>query len=233
MAVAYFLMSFTASVRCYHASPIMTMLLQVVPPLAIFLLVMSITPGPNNLMLLGSGARFGLRRTLPHLLGIASGFLGVQLVTYAGVGGVILAYPSLKGALTVACVAYLVWLGYQLLRDGGPGDADSTRNSGAGGRPLTFQEAALFQLVNPKGWGSAVPAVGIIARDGLPPAVGVTLLLVVSLAVVAPSILIWTVFGAALRPYLHVRWLRRLFNALMATLILATAWWMLQPLLAR
>jgi threonine/homoserine/homoserine lactone efflux protein len=107
------------------------------------------------------------------------------------------------------------------------------QSGGTGGRPLTFREAALFQLVNPKGWGSAVPAVGIIARDGLPPAYGVLLLLAVSLVVVAPSILVWTVFGAALRPFLHVRWLRRLFNALMAALILATAWWMLQPLMAR
>src|SRR5260221_3171389 len=86
------------------------------PSLLIIMFVMSITPGPNNLMLLSSGARFGLRRTLPHLLGITSGFLLVLLVTFAGVGAVILTYPSLKNGLTVACVLYLLWLRYQLLR---------------------------------------------------------------------------------------------------------------------
>src|ERR1700688_929488 len=105
------------------------------PPLVIFMVVMSITPGPNNLMLLSSGARFGLRRTLPHLLGITSGFLLVLLVTYAGVGAIILTYPSLKNVLTVACVLYLLWLGYQLLRHSGPHDAVFMRPGGAHGRP--------------------------------------------------------------------------------------------------
>jgi threonine/homoserine/homoserine lactone efflux protein len=207
-------------------------LLHNAPPLVIFMLVMSITPGPNNLMLLSSGARFGLRRTLPHLLGITSGFLLVLLVTYAGVGAVILTYPSLKNVLTVACVAYLLWLGYQLLRAGDPNDGASTPAGNAGGRPLTFWESTLFQLVNPKAWGAAVPAIGIVARNGLPPAYGLLLLLGAGLIVNPPSILVWTLFGAAVRPLLAVRWIRRLFNALMSALILATAWWMFQPLLA-
>jgi threonine/homoserine/homoserine lactone efflux protein len=208
-------------------------LLHNAPPLVIFMVVMSITPGPNNLMLLSSGARFGLRRTFPHLLGITSGFLLVLLVTYAGVGAIILAYPSLKNVLTVACVLYLLWLGYQLLRHSGPDDAASVQSGSVAGRPLTFAEAALFQLVNPKAWGAAVPAIGIVARDGLSPAFGLILLLAVGLIVNPPCILVWTLFGATVRPFLAVRWIRRLFYALMSALILATAWWMLLPLVAR
>ena len=210
----------------------MQALLHNAPPLVIFLFVMSITPGPNNLMLLSSGARFGLRRTLPQILGITSGFLLLLLVTYAGVGTVILAYPALKSALTVACVGYLAWLGYQLLRAGDPSEGAAVRGGNAEGRPLSFWEATLFQLVNPKGWGAAVPAIGIVARDGLPPAYGLWLLLGAGLIVNPPCILVWTLFGAAVRPLLAVRWIRRLFNALMSALILATAWWMFQPLLA-
>ncbi|HLQ13425.1 MAG TPA: LysE family translocator [Steroidobacteraceae bacterium] len=202
------------------------------PPLVTFMFVMSITPGPNNLMLLGSGARFGLRRTLPHLLGITSGFLLVQFVTFAGLGAVILAYPSLKSALTVACVVYLLWLGYKLLLAGDPNDATSAPARNSAGRPLSFWEATIFQLVNPKAWGAAVPAIGIVARDALSPTYGLLLLLGVSLIVGPPCILVWTLFGATVRPFLAVRWIRRVFNALMSALILATAWWMLQPLLA-
>src|SRR5258707_1385095 len=147
----------------------MQALLHNAPPLVTFLFVMSITPGPNNLMLLSSGARFGLRRTLPQILGITSGFLLLLPVTYAGVGAVVLAYPALKSVLTVACVLYLLWLGFRLLRAGDPSAGDAARGENAGARPLSFWESTLFQLVNPKGWGAAVPAIGIVARDGLSP----------------------------------------------------------------
>src|SRR5712671_4081285 len=165
----------------------MNALLYNAPPLVTFMFVMSITPGPNNLMLLGSGARFGLRRTLPHLLGITSGFLLVQFVTFAGLGAVILAYPSLKSALTVACVVYLLWLGYKLLLAGDPNDATSAPARNSAGRPLSFWEATIFQLVNPKAWGAAVPAIGIVARDALSPTYGLLLLLGVSLIVGPPG----------------------------------------------
>jgi threonine/homoserine/homoserine lactone efflux protein len=203
------------------------------PPLVIFMVVMSITPGPNNLMLLSAGARFGLRRTVPHLLGITIGFLLVLLVTYAGVGAIILTYPSLKNALTVACVLYLLWLGYQLLRHSGSDDAAAVKSGNVAGRPLTVTESTLFQLVNPKAWGAAVPAIGIVARDGLSPTYGLILLLGVGLIVGPPCILLWTLFGASVRPFLAIRWIHRLFYALMSALILATAWWMLLPLFAR
>ena len=208
-------------------------LLHNAPPLVIFMFVMSITPGPNNLMLLSSGARFGLRRTLPHLLGITSGFLLVLLVTYAGVGAVILTYPSLKNGLTVACVLYLLWLGYQLLRHGTSEDVAPAQAGSFAARPLSFWQSTFFQLVNPKAWGAAVPAIGIVARDGLSPALALVLLLAVGLIVNPPCILVWTLFGATVRPFLAIRWVHRLFYALMAGLILATAWWMLLPLLVR
>ena len=210
----------------------MQALLHNAPPLVTFLFVMSITPGPNNLMLLSSGARFGLRRTLPQILGITSGFLLLLTVTYAGVGAVVLAYPALKSVLTVACVLYLLWLGFRLLRAGDPSAGDAARGENAGARPLSFWESTLFQLVNPKGWGAAVPAIGIVARDGLSPVYAMILLLAAGLVVNPPCILVWTLFGATVRPFLAVRWIRRVFNALMSALILATAWWMLRPLLA-
>jgi len=154
-------------------------------------------------------------------------------VTFAGLDAVILAYPSLKSALTVACVLYLLWLGYKLLLAGDPQRCPPRhRRVRAPADLLASWEATFFQLVNPKAWGAAVPAIGIVARDGLSPTYGLLLLLGVGLVVGPPCILLWTLFGATVRPYLAVGWIRRVFNALMSALILATAWWMLQPLLA-
>ncbi len=194
---------------------------------------MSITPGPNNLMLLTSGARFGMRRTAAHLLGITLGFVAVMLIAYAGVGTVIAAYPALTNVLTVACVLYLLWLGYQLLRESwGGGEAAAVSNAGVS-RPQTCLQATLFQLVNPKGWGAAVTAAGIVTRDALSPLASVLLLLGVTVVVNPPCTAIWALFGASLRPLLHRRAVRIGFSISMALLILLTAWWMAQPLLAQ
>jgi len=214
----------------------MTSLINAAAPLAAFTFVMAITPGPNNLMLLTSGARFGLRRTSAHLVGITLGFIGVMLIAYAGVGTVIAAYPALTDVLTVACVLYLLWLGYQLLRESWSGDeaapASAAVTTGSA-RPQTITQAALFQLVNPKGWGAAVTATGIVTRDGLSPTASLLMLLAVTAIVSPPCTVVWALFGASLRPLLHRRAVRIGFSISMAVLILITAWWMAQPLLVQ
>jgi threonine/homoserine/homoserine lactone efflux protein len=213
----------------------MTSILNAAAPLAAFTFVMSITPGPNNLMLLTSGARFGMRRTAAHLLGITLGFLAVVLIAYAGVGTVIAAYPALTDVLTVACVAYLLWLGYQLLRESWTGDeaAPASDANASASHPQTCLQATLFQLVNPKGWGAAVTAAGIVTQDALSPTASLLLLLGVTAVVNPPCTATWALFGASLRPLLHRRGVRIGFSVSMALLILITAWWMAQPLLTR
>ena len=119
-------------------------------PLAIFMFVSSITPGPNNLMLLSSGIRFGFNRTVPHMLGITGGMVLLLLVAYAGVGALLLASPGLDKLLTVACCAYLLWLATALLKNDEParGAADAAPGT-TQARPMRMHEAALFQFVNP------------------------------------------------------------------------------------
>ena len=221
-------------------------------PLVTFVLVMSITPGPNNFMLLASGARFGLQRSLPHLFGITGGFLLLLTIAYAGVAAVLLAWPAVTAALTVLCAAYLLWLASSLLREAhaatrsavGPA-AESARavpaspaarvegESGAP-RPLRPIESALFQFVNPKAWGMAVAAVAMLG-DVLDPRVtrveALAVLLAVSAAINLPCMLLWTMFGAALRRVLERPVARRTFNLAMAGLVVGTAAWMLLALL--
>jgi arginine exporter protein ArgO len=86
--------------------------------LGIYTLVMSITPGPNNIMLLASGARFGFRRTLPHLLGVSAGFTAQTVAVCAGLSAVTERLPGLQAWLTWAGVGFMAWLAYKLLRSG-------------------------------------------------------------------------------------------------------------------
>jgi len=111
--------------------------------LVAFAFVASITPGPNNLMLMASGANFGLVRSLPHLFGISIGFVVMVAMVGAGLAQVFATYPSVYRVLQVASVVYLLYLAWKIATAAGPGSAE------ADGQPLNFLQAALFQWVNP------------------------------------------------------------------------------------
>ena len=199
-------------------------------PLAMFMFVSSITPGPNNLMLLGSGIRFGFSRTIPHMLGITAGMVLLLLVSYAGVGTLLLAAPGAGKLLGLLCCAYLFWLALALLRDAGPAP-DGKEAAGASGRPMRFYEAALFQFVNPKAWAMAVAACTIAGKFplGVPAQLG--LMLLISAAINLPCVSVWALFGRSLRQHLHTPGVRQAFNLAMSALVVGTALWMLAPLL--
>src|SRR6185436_17980675 len=110
--------------------------------LATFCFVSSITPGPNNMMLLASGANFGFRRTLPHLMGVSIGFGAMVFAVGLGLGGLFTAYPALYDVLRVVGGAYMLWLAYRIATASGLGDGGSVT-----ARPMSFLEAAAFQWV--------------------------------------------------------------------------------------
>jgi threonine/homoserine/homoserine lactone efflux protein len=206
----------------------MTSLGLLLAPLALFMFVSSITPGPNNLMLLASGVRFGFARTVPHLLGITAGMLLLLAVSSAGVGALMQASPYAGKVLTLLCCAYLLWLAVGLLRA-----AEATAESEAAGRarPMHAWEAVLFQFVNPKGWAIAVAACTISTGLPLSPVTRMTLLLAVTVVVNLPCVSVWALFGGSLRRHLLQQRVRQVFNVAMAALVLATAVWMAAPLL--
>ena len=205
--------------------------------LASFAFVMSITPGPNNLMLLASGARFGVRRTVPHLLGITAGFMLLLAVTWAGVGALLLAVPQIGMVLTLLCIVYLLWLGWLLLRSPAPADPATGTSAPAAAeiaaRPLRWGEAAAFQFVNPKAWGMAVTATSLVRELPLPSLLRLALLVLLSGMINLPCVFVWCAFGAVLRRHLARPRVRLAFNLAMAACIVATAAWMLWPLLTK
>ena len=83
-------------------------------PLALFIFVNSVTPGPNNIMLTASGAAFGYRRTIPHMLGIGLGISAMLLLVGAGLGALFEAQPRLYQILQYIVAAYLVYLAWRL-----------------------------------------------------------------------------------------------------------------------
>ncbi len=190
------------------------MTLDLLLALAGFAFVTSITPGPNNLMLMASGANFGLRRTVPHALGVALGFTVMAAVMGLGLGALFHSLPWARPALTVLAVLYMLWLAWKIATAAPP------REGAAAGRPLTFLQAAGFQWVNPKAWMMAIGAMTVYAPGGEP--WRIALVAGVFGAVNLPSVGCWAFAGTQLRRLLTNPARLRAFNWTMAALLVAS-----------
>ena len=189
--------------------------------LATFCFVSSITPGPNNLMLLASGANFGFRRTVPHLLGVTIGFGAMVLAIGFGVSGLFAAYPALYSALRVVGAAYMLWLAWRIATASGLGDARTNA------RPMSFLEAVAFQWINPKAWAMSLGAITAFVAPG-EFFVGVLIVTAVFTAINLPCVASWAGFGTVLRRLLDRPWALRAFNVTMALLLVLSLYPMLE-----
>lgn len=183
-----------------------------------FATVMFFTPGPNNIMLLSSGLTYGFRRSIPHIAGITVGFAFMVGAVGVGLGTVFIAYPILQTILKYAGVAYLVYLAAQIAMSEPHG---SDEEGGGHGRPMTFWGAAMFQWVNAKGWVMVIGTITAYAAIAAFP-LNIVIQVVISLILGTLSCTAWAFFGSALRPILTSRRAVRIFNVVMALLLLAS-----------
>lgn len=182
--------------------------------LSAFALVSSITPGPNNLMLMASGANFGFRRTVPHMLGIGLGFGLMIVLVGLGLVRVFDAFPVAHLILTILGVCYLLWLAWKIAHAAAP---DAAR---VGARPFTFLQAALFQWVNPKAWQMGLTAITLYAPDRS--VVAILWVGVVFVLINIPSVSTWTVMGQQMGRVLSSPARLRAFNWSMAALLVVS-----------
>ena len=187
----------------------------VIVALCIFCIVSTITPGPNNMMLLSSGATFGFRRTLPHLFGISIGCVVMVVLLGFGLAGVIGRMPWLYTLLHVVSAAYLLYLAWRIATSAGIGGAS------ARARPLGFLDAAAFQWVNPKAWAMTLGASTSFSRpDHLMSDVMIVALVLAACGL--PCIMLWAGGGTAVRRLLTCPATLRAFNIGMALLLVGS-----------
>lgn len=182
--------------------------------LVAFCIVSTVTPGPNNMMLMASGANFGYRRTVPHMLGIAIGVAVLVLGVGAGLMTLFDLVPGTYTALKIAAVAYMLWLAWKIANAAAPEGAK------AGGKPLSFLQGAGFQWVNPKAWSMALTAITVYAPDRTLASVA---LVGAAFALVSlPLISLWVLAGQQLKRWLTSPGRLRGFNLTMAALLIAS-----------
>ena len=190
------------------------MTLELFLAMSAFALSTLFTPGPNNLMLMASGANYGLRRTVPHLLGVALGFPLLAVAVGLGLAALFRAVPALEWGMKALAVAFLLWLAWKVATAKPPGEA------AVGGRPLTFAQATAFQWVNPKAWAMALGAMAAFAASG-----GVGRVLTVAAVFATYGLLsatTWTAIGTQIRRVLSTRRRLTAFNWTMAALLVAS-----------
>jgi threonine/homoserine/homoserine lactone efflux protein len=193
--------------------------IELLAALAAFAFVMSITPGPNTMLLLASGVNHGFRATVPFMAGITAGLPVMLLGIGLGLGQVFVIVPWLYTALKVFSVVYLLWLAWKIAtaRPQSSSDPASVRDA------MTFWQGAGFQWVNPKAWTLCL---SIVSAYTVPDQYAASLLAaaVVFIIVSVPSVAIWALFGVSLRRFLQDPVRVRVFNVAMALALVASLW---------
>jgi threonine/homoserine/homoserine lactone efflux protein len=180
-----------------------------------FAFVNCVTPGPNNVMLWASGAAFGMRRTVPHIIGTSVGIGLMALSVAAGLGALATAVPGIAFAMKVAGSVYLLYLALQIAGMRGLMATEIAR-------PLGLPAAAAFQVINPKAWIFALGAMTTFRPTGLSVVAGSLLIAVTMAAVVLPTAALWAAAGGAINRLMAGEGRRRLVAAILAILVVAT-----------
>lgn len=205
------------------------MTMEILVALVVFAFISSVTPGPNNLMLMTSGINFGLRRTVPHMLGVTSGFTLMIALIGLGLMQLIQAVPGSMMVITILSGLYLLYMAWKIATTDTSQARDDVTTSRS--KPFTFLQAALFQWVNPKAWTMALTAISAYApkSQGW---IGVLMVAGVFGIVNLPATGTWAVMGSKMRRFLGDPMRMKTFNIIAASLLVASLYPMVTGLLA-
>ena len=184
-------------------------------PLMSYCFVMSVTPGPNNVMLAATGANFGGRGALPAILGIQAGAFVQTMLVCVGLGSVLLAYPMTQQLLRIAGSLYLVFLAWKLSR--------ASVGGASVAKAVSFVQAAAFQALNPKSWVKAITVASVFMPVGHNTVSSALMVAVIGTLVGTPCSVVWALFGASIRHLLKDPYKQRVFNLAMGAILLVLA----------
>ena len=182
----------------------------------IFAISTTITPGPNNIMLMSSGVNFGIKRSMPHLLGIVCGFVPMLLVIGLGMNEIFIQFPIIYQIIKVVGVFYLLYLAYLI------GNASNISLQAGIANPISFVKAAAFQWLNPKAWVMATGAISTYTTLTSSFHWQVLYIAFVFMIIAFPCLFFWLIGGTQIKKYLAHSWQQKLFNVTMALLLVAS-----------
>lgn len=185
-------------------------------PLALFVVVATITPGGATALATASGAQFGFSRSVPLIAGLTLGLASLAAASAAGLAGLLLAVPALEMVMKLAGSAYLLWLAGRIMRSGAP------HQTSGKGRPTSFLGAACLLWLNPKGWAMALGAAASFNGLASGPLLLATLLGTAFGLAAAVSLSLWCLVGQLLARLLQTEKQWRVLNAVLGMLLAAS-----------
>ena len=180
----------------------------------LFVSIVSMTPGPNNLLLAASGANYGFIKTLPHMCGVTVGFAIMVVASGFGLGMILNEFPQVILPLKIMSVSFLLYLSWRIATGGAHVIEGKSQ-------PLTFLPAVLFQTINPKGISFLLSIMGAQVSDNEPLLPQLIPLFILLPAFTVLSAVTWTMFGTAIGKLMQSQGAFRVFNLVMASLLVA------------
>lgn len=186
--------------------------------MALFSMIMSITPGPVNIITFNSGLHYGLRQTLPYVSGATLGFTLLLLALGLGLSSLLMAYPMMLTFISYLGTAYMFYMGYKMLRSNA-----SFENKSVVQAPQ-FMEGALLQWSNPKAWMACLSGLSTFATATsiLPLLTFASIYCVICYFCIG----IWAAAGVKLRSMITAEPYMKWFTRVMGLLLMATSIYM-------
>ncbi len=189
------------------------MYLEFIVPVSIFAASSSITPGPNNVMIMTSGLNHGVKKSLPHFFGICLGFTAMMLAIGFGLGALFQQFPMVHLVIKVLGISYILFFAWKIATTKTSNDPASIS------KPFSFSQAALFQWVNPKAWVMIIGAIATFTALADNMHTQVAIITGIFLAFTIVSVALWMLFGTALKKVIKHPKHQRVFNLTMAALL--------------
>ncbi len=190
-------------------------LIVLLPSLLLFSISATLTPGPNNILLAYSGANFGVKNTLAHIFGIRFGMTCIHIVMLLGLGTLFERFPQLHQLLTLLACSYMVYLAIKIVKSKNGQAKNQTQ-------PMTFVQAALFQLINPKSWAMLLTLVTALTLPGNEYWSSAIFGIIVFNLATLPCSFFWVLIGCYMKRFLDNHTRLKQFNIVMAVLLLLT-----------
>ncbi|PAJ74913.1 lysine transporter LysE [Pseudoalteromonas sp. NBT06-2] len=190
-------------------------LLALILPISIFTVIATITPGPNNILLAHSGAYFGIKKTIPHILGIRIGMIFLQTSILFGLGQLFITWPKVQFLLSLIACIYILKLAVTISRAKPP-------SSNKVHQPFNIIQAAGFQLINPKSWTMLLTASSAFTLTGELYWSSAFLSILLFNTVSIPCAFVWVTIGKLIADKLQEPNFNQKFNFTMAALLLLT-----------
>ena len=179
----------------------------------LYVSIVSMTPGPNNLLLAASGANYGFIRTLPHMCGVIVGFALMVVASGFGLGIILNEFPQVILPMKIISVSFLIYLSWRIAKGGAQVIEGKAQ-------PLSFLPAVLFQTINPKGISFLLSIMGAQVSDTGPLLPQLIPLFILLPAFTVLSAVTWTMFGAAIGRLMQSQQAFKIFNVIMASVLI-------------